>query len=101
MKRARRQTVRRGLQGSKRRRLAKRLRDIRRGWGPGCYAYQREPCTFRDARRLHEAGLAVAVGSKGSLDGGGVPREITLFRTREEALRQYPRTALMQRRGRF
>jgi hypothetical protein len=46
-------------------------------------------------RRLHDAGLAVAVVSKGGLC---TPvREIALFATREEALRQYPRAAIMRR----
>lgn len=72
------------------------MRDVLRGWGPGCYAHPHyEPGSGRDVRRLHDAGLAVAVVSKGGLC---TPvREIALFATREEALRQYPRAAIMRR----
>lgn len=91
MRRARRATVRRGLSGRQRRRLQRRLRGIQEGRGRGCYGTDDE----REARRLHEAGLAVAVVSRSGVCGR---RELTLFATRTEALQRHPVWCIMRHR---
>jgi hypothetical protein len=87
----RRHTIASGLSGKQRRRLARRMRDVTLGRGPGCYA--RYDCEVRDARRLHEAGLACAVVSKGGFIGR---REIALCATRERAVTRYGRERIMR-----
>lgn len=86
-RRARRQTLRRGnLTGPQRHRLRARLEQIVGLWRPGrpgAYARGGTP-GMRDARRLAEAGLVVAVVSK-SRPWGPWPTEVTLFATRGEA----------------
>lgn len=93
MKRTRRQTIARGMSGRQRRRLARRLCDVRRGWGPGCFTYGL--AEERDARRLQEAGLAIVVHARGGMIQR---RQCELFATEEAALRRYPRWAIMRAR---
>jgi hypothetical protein len=93
VKRARRQTLRRGnLNGRQRRRLAQRVTSVildlpAPGQGPYPYRlhYARgHGASMRDAWRLHEAGILVGVASKHRL-WGPQPAEVTLVATRAEA----------------
>ena len=64
MKRARRQTLRRGNLGAlQRKRLRARLAQVRRGWGPLTFARPGHP-GIREARRLAESRLVAAVQTK-------------------------------------
>ncbi len=92
MKRARRQTIASGLTARQRRRLSRLLASV----GPDGSAGLRARWAVRDARRLAEAGLAVAVASK-CRPWGPQPTEVTLYRSEAEALRRYPRSCLMLR----
>lgn len=96
MKRAKRRKVG-NLTGRQRRRLQRVLRAVARGYGPGNWAYTRYPHQIRDARRLSEAGMVVAVVSKYAFLGRSLYpfRELALFSTREGALARYPRHCLM------
>ena len=94
MRRVRRQTIRRGnVTGRQRRRLAARLRDVHRTWGPGCFTSSAP--AIRDARRLAEAGLAVAITSKYRPWCRGGIGEVSLFRTMSKALERYQRIHLL------
>jgi hypothetical protein len=97
MKRARRQTLARGLSGRQRRRLAKMLARLCEHEGAPFYTGF---AVLRDAPRLSEAGLVVVVATKIRPWMSRPIAEIALFSTREAALRRYPADCLMPRRGR-
>lgn len=98
MKRTRRQTIRRGnITGKQRRRLARLARRIDARGVAFCYGRERHGADVRDARRLHEAGHAVAVASKATLYGRW-PREIALYKTMAAAVLRYPRWCVMRSR---
>lgn len=93
MKRTKRQRTG-NLNGKQRRRLAKIMRAVVKGWGPGNWA--RTPCEMRDAQRLHEAGKVVAVASKHSFIDGRI-KEVALFLTMADALQMYPKYCVMRK----
>lgn len=99
-KRARRQTVRRGLSGKQRRRLQRELRRIEERGETYVRPTSGYGVRVRDAQRLHEAGLACAVASKTRPWMRYPVAEITLFADRASALRRYPSWAIMSRRAR-
>lgn len=95
MKRACRQTIRRGLTGEQRRRLARLLRRVDAApYGVSVYA-RGSWHAMRDARRVDEAGLAWVVTHRPSWVYPGTPREVGLFRDLASALRTHDRAQLM------
>lgn len=88
MKRARRLTLSR-CDGRRRRRIARMLREAF-PYGDGSSFY-RAPPEMRDARRLAEAGLCVAVATK-TWWGVGFAKEMSLYRTVAAAHECYRRT---------
>lgn len=62
--------------------------------------YLRHDPDFRSARRLHRAGLCCAVASKSRPWMRRCLAEVTLFRTRADALKRYPATLIMRDRSR-
>ena len=86
------------LNGSARRRCMRMLRNIRAHHG--CL-FVRDEASFRDAERLHRAGLVTAAISKHNWwRGGRRPfRELAIFLDEGAARREYPRT-ILNRRGR-
>ncbi len=93
MKRACKQSIRRGLTGKQRRRIARLLAEVRKNAPYGIDAI--EPHQFRDARRLSDAGLAVVVESKRGWFGR---RELRIFSTLDDAMRNYPRDCVIRSR---
>ena len=94
MRRARRQTFRRGnVSGTQRRRALRLVREIEARYG--CvHIYPREtPGRMRDARRLHEAGMAVGAVAKREWGVGRI-KELALFADVKEARRRYSRTIM-------
>lgn len=84
------------LKGPARRRCMRIVRDIRTHHG--CL-FVRGESAFRDAQRLHRAGLITAVASKWNWAGGRRPfRELALFLDEGEARKQY--RTILPRSGR-
>lgn len=100
MRRARRQTVQRGLSGEQRARLCRLLREIAQTGDATVYPNERCGVGMRDARRLHEAGLACAVVAKHRPWMRFPIAEVRLFADRTAALKRYPSWAIMQRGAR-
>jgi hypothetical protein len=86
------------LKGPARRRCNRLLREVQEH---GC-TWVRGEDTFRDAERLHNAGLLVAAVSKYRWWGGGKRpfRELALFASRAEAEARYGRSILPRTRKR-
>ena len=85
------------LKGPARRRCMKMIREIKASHG--CMFVRGED-KYRDAERLHRAGLITAAGSKWNWMGGRRRfRELALFLDEGEARKQYPWT-IMNRTGR-
>lgn len=99
-KRAKRQTVQRGLSGKQQRRLRRVLRSIEEHGEVYARPTSGYGVRVRDAQRLHEAKLACAVASKTRPWMRFSVAEITLFADRAAALKRYPSWAIMPRRGR-
>jgi hypothetical protein len=97
MKRARRQTLARGLTGRQRRRLTKMIARGLEHEGTLLYTGF---AVLRDARRLSEAGLAAVVATKVRPWRSPPIAEIALFTTREAARGRYPADCIMPRRRR-
>ena len=77
------------LKGPARRRCMKLLRRLRDPKRFGCIFVRHEP-EFREAERLHRAGLLTACASKWNWMGGRRPfRELALFVDESDARKQY------------
>mgnify|MGYP001549417779 CR=1 FL=1 len=99
MRRAKRQSACRGnITGRQRRRMAALLRRATRpNWAPGAFV---RGAGVRVARRLAEAGLAVAVVTKWRPWRRQPLAEVCVFATMVEALARYPRGAVLPGRRR-
>lgn len=95
------------LPGRARRRCLRLLRRVReQPYGTDCVRGEYHGALFRDAQRLHYAGLITAAASKpnwgrllGDPRASKYPfRELTLFADEAEARKQYP-NSIMPRKG--
>ena len=86
------------LRGKARRRCLRFLAHVKSDWQPTFVSSRHHAVEFRDAERLHRAGLLTASATKWNWLGGSKPRELALFMDEDEARRRY--RGIMPRKGR-